>query len=34
MMHILIVDDFYANVVMIQQALSSKYEVSTATSGK
>lgn len=34
MKHVLVVDDFRANVIMIQRALSGKYEVSTATSGK
>ncbi len=34
MKRVLVVDDFRANVIMIQRALSGKYEVSTATSGK
>ncbi len=34
MKHILVVDDFNANVIMVQKALAGKYEVSTATSGE
>ncbi|MFA9462781.1 MAG: PleD family two-component system response regulator [Velocimicrobium sp.] len=34
MKRILVVDDFRANVIMVQQALYSKYEIDTATSGK
>lgn len=34
MKHILVVDDFRANVIMIQQALNAKYNISAATSGK
>lgn len=34
MKRILVVDDFRANVIMIQQALVGKYEVTTATSGR
>ena len=34
MKRILVIDDFRANVIMMQQALNGKYEVFTATSGK
>lgn len=34
MKRILVVDDFRANVIMIQQALAGKYDISTATSGR